>query len=208
MAPTPLAELMDGRTHLMPIDVEQYHDLVAAGVLPEGAPYELLDGVVVRKDRSHVGDDPMTVGHEHAMVIMRLTELGGRLKAAGAHIRAQLPVTLPPYDEPEPDGAIVVGKFEDYAERHPGADDILCVIEVADASLSRDRSVKARIYADSGIPQHIIVNLPDRAIEVYTEPLRGKGRYGRSETQVPGQRVSLPVRGREFVTVPVRSLLP
>jgi hypothetical protein len=37
---------------LEPISVERYHRMIAAGILPEGAPIELIDGLLVRKDRS------------------------------------------------------------------------------------------------------------------------------------------------------------
>jgi hypothetical protein len=40
-------ELLDDRTVLMPLTVEQYHQMIAGGIVAEGEPYELLDGWIV-----------------------------------------------------------------------------------------------------------------------------------------------------------------
>jgi hypothetical protein len=204
-------ELVENRAMLLPLTVGQYHGMIEAGFLAEGEPYELLDGYVVRKDRSAVGNDPMTVGHEHALAISNLADLNPRLHRLGCYVRIQSPVTLPPWNEPEPDAAIVLGTQRDYAGRHPGAADVTCVIEVADSSLRRDRTTKLRIYAGSGIACYIIVNLPDRVIEVYTQPLPGKGRaarYGQLTTLSGRQTVEFPAAGGKRLSVPVRKLLP
>ena len=63
------------QAQLWPWTVEQYHHLIDIGILPEGEPYELLDGQLVRKDRSATGADPMTVSTEHAWVVRKLTRL-------------------------------------------------------------------------------------------------------------------------------------
>lgn len=188
--------------------VDDYHRMIEDGTLEEGAPFELLDGQVVRKLRNAAGDDPMTVGDDHRIAVQLLGKLDRQFEKLGCHVPIQQPLLLPPFDEPEPDGAIVRGKLRDYAKRKPGARDVLCVIEVADASLGRDRGYKQRIYADSGIPVYAIVNLPDRVVEYYTEPLMGKGRYGRSVTLPPKQTVEFPAAGGKSLKVPVRRLMP
>src|SRR5688572_28665436 len=177
-----LSDVFDERTIPMAYTVDEYHSLIVNGLIIEGEPYELLDGYVIRKDRSAVGEDPMTVGNEHSWAVTALQELCPRLRKHGCYMRIQQPVTLPPDNEPEPDGAIALGSKDDYLEANLGAKDTLCVIEVADASLKRDRTTKQRIYANHGIQQYIIVNLPDRAIEVYTQPIEGKGRYSQIVT--------------------------
>ena len=45
------------------------------------------------------------------------------------------------------------------------------VVEVAESSLPRDRSHKARIYARALVPVYWIINLVDHQIEVYTDPI-------------------------------------
>lgn len=203
-----LRELVDERTVLLPLTVEQYHQMLATGILVGGDPYELLDGHIFHKDRSAAGEDPMSVGHEHTWVVQKLNRLNPKLEKLGCHMRTQVPVTLPPYDEPEPDGSVAFGTEDDYVGRHPGAADVTCVIEVADSSLRRDRTTKLRIYANSGIAQYVIINLPDRIIEVYTHPRKGRGRYGPAVTLGPADTLALPTAKGKTLAVRVRDLLP
>jgi Uma2 family endonuclease len=192
----------------VPITVDQYHQMIAAGILKEGQPVELLDGLLVRKDRSQSGGDQMRVGHEHVWAIYRLGELNETLKLHGCHIRTQQPVTLPPDNEPEPDGAILKGAPDACRKRLPEPTDILAVIEVADSSLQDDRTAKQRIYATAGIPRYIIINLVGRAVEAYTAPDVLLGRYGSLQSLKPGESLRLPTGTDVDVEVPVETLLP
>jgi hypothetical protein len=206
-----LRDMVEDRATVLPLTVGQYHRLTAAGVVPEGEPFELLNGYVIRKDRSAAGEGPMTVGPEHAWVIRELTDLNPRFRRFGCHLQIQLPVSLPPWNEPEPDGAIVIGAKDDYRGRHPGAKDVLCVIEVADSSLHRDRTTKLRIYAASGIRQYLIINLPDCLIERHSGPIAGHGRtarYGKVELLKPGQTIELPAPCGNGLKIAVRRLIP
>ena len=92
------------------LTVEQYHRMIETGILRSGDPIELLEGQLVPKDRSAVGEDPMTVGNRHALAIGILTELNAQLANRGSYLRIQLPITVLPDSEPEPDGCIVRGR--------------------------------------------------------------------------------------------------
>jgi Uma2 family endonuclease len=208
MSATATQELLDPRTLLWSLTTDQYHQMIRDRVLEEGEPYELLDGQIVRKDRSAKGEDPMTVGYDHAWAVTNLGQLNPRFNALGCHIRLQQPIELPPDHEPEPDAAIVRGTVDDYRGRHPSPVDVLCVIEVADASLRRDRTTKLRIYADAGIERSLIINLPQQTIEIYTQPQIGHGRYAQSTTLTLDQTVSFPTVAAQEVTLDVRNLLP
>lgn len=188
--------------------VGQYHTMIETGVLKSGTPLELLDGQLVWKDRSTAGEDPMTVGLGHSFSINVLTGLNARLNRLGCHVRIQLPISLPSYNEPEPDAAIIRGKLADYTKRHPGASDALCVIEVSDSSLAIDRGRKLRVYANSGVKLYILINLPDRVVERYAGPLIGKGRYAESKVLGPKDKVTFPTAKGKGLTVTVKSLLP
>lgn len=61
-------------------------------------------------------------------------------------------------------------KTTDYRDRHPGAAEVLLVVEVAETTLERDRGLKKRLYASEGIPHYWIVNLVDRQLECYSDP--------------------------------------
>jgi hypothetical protein len=193
---------------VLPLTVDQYHQMIAGGILREGEPVELIDGVLIRKDRSASGEDPTTVGHGHAWVVYQLGELNELLKPHNCHIRTQQPVTLLPKNEPEPDGTILRGSSEIYRQRHPEPQDVLAVIEVADSSVNADRNTKGRIYSMAGIPVFVVVNLNDRAIEIYTKPDVSRGRYALTETVKAGQTLRLPT-GTEFeLEIAAERLLP
>ena len=159
--------------------VNEYHEMIANGTIMEGEPFELLDGQIVRKIRSATGEDIMTVGIEHALIVKRLANLSKSFEPLSCHVQSQQPISIPPRDEPEPDAAIVRGSVEDHTEHHPYASDILCIIEVADSSLSRDRGYKMQLYANAGIAMYVIVNLIDRVVEIYEQPVVGSGRFAR-----------------------------
>jgi Uma2 family endonuclease len=192
---------------LIGLTVEQYHRMIEAGILEEGAPIELLDGFLVRKDRAKAGEDSMTVNDEHIWAVENLRRVLRDVESRGYYIRLQQPVVLPPDGEPEPDGAIVRGNMDDYRRRKPVAADISCVIEVADSSLSKDRGTKQRIYADAGIGQYVIINLVDKVVEVYERPLSGAGRYEDVQRRNGGEQVVFRV-GLTPIEVEASKLLP
>ena len=53
------------------------------------------------------------------------------------------------------------------------------LVEVADSSLHRDRTIKAHRYARAGIADYWILNLVDRQLEVYRSPVPDPTRPGR-----------------------------
>lgn len=182
-----LREAVSPPTELATLTVEQYHRMLAAEVLADGEPIELLDGVLVPKDRGK----GMTMHPQHSLALSRLLRLGPRIGALGGHLRLQSPLTLEPLHEPEPDAMLVHGQPERYAERHPGAADVGCVIEVSSSSLERDRTTKQRIYADADLPQYLIINLVDQRVETYEEPKPGAGRYSVVQLAAGDERVTL-----------------
>ena len=188
--------------------VDEYNQMLASGAIEEGAPFELLDGRIVRKIRNASGENPMTIGTGHATVTTRLADLNAALKPLGCYMRVQLPVSLLQYDMPEPDGLIARGTDADYMQHHPVAADVLCIIEVADASLQRDRGSKMEIYANSALPMYIIFNLTQRVVEVYTEPVKDEGRYAKLATLSLEQTIAFPTAFGQPLAVPVKQLLP
>ena len=161
-----------------PITVQQYHAMISTGILLEGAPIELIDGLLVQKDRRDNCGAITMVGPRHATAVQKLPRL---LETAVAghpfHARSQQPITLSGLGEPEPDTALVAGTPDDYSGHHPGPADVRLVAEIADSSLAYDRTTKQRVYATACIPLFWIVNLHDDVIEVYETPLPDQGRY-------------------------------
>jgi Uma2 family endonuclease len=190
---------------IVPLTVEQYHGMLAAGILAEGEPIELLDGLLVRKSRG----EGMTTHPQHALVVSKLTMLlVAAINGMPCHLRVQSPVTLPPYNEPEPDLAIINGPPTAFADRHPGPADVACAIEVAGSSLERDRTVKQRIYASAGIPQYVIVNLIDSRIEVFEKPDSAKGRYRWHAALAEDKEIGLLLPEHRRLIFPATEWLP
>ena len=188
---------------LVPLTVEQYHHIRVMGILDEDAPVELLNGLLVQKDRG----EQMPVSPLHALVTSRLMRLASEIEAGGCHLRVQNPITIPPSHEPEPDGAVVRGCPEAYLEHHPLPQDVLCLIEIADSSLSRDRTTKQRIYAVAEIPQYLIVNLTEQRVEIYEEPHAAAGHYSTVRIVHREETVSLSLDEQQL-QIPASRLLP
>ncbi|MDB5295406.1 MAG: hypothetical protein JWO31_1389 [Phycisphaerales bacterium] len=190
------------------LSVDQYHAMMEKGIVREGEPFEPIDGRIVCKNRAAARDDPTTIGDRHVWSVVKLGEVSRLLEPFGCHLRAQQPISIPPYDEPEPDGAIVVGTEDDYLHHKPAAGEILCVIEVSDSSLLYDRRVKGRTYATAGLPLYVFLNLVDVVAEVYRLPGAMGGSYGPPDVLPKGQVLALPTATDTGVEVPVERLLP
>jgi Uma2 family endonuclease len=90
-------------------------------------------------------------------------------------VRVQGSFGIPALDSaPQPDLAWL--RRHDYKTRRPTPEDVLLVIEVADSSLAKDRGLKAGLYAEAGISDYWIVNIPERVIEVRRDPQGGSYR--------------------------------
>lgn len=141
--------------------VDEYHRLIAAGILTSDDHVELLDGQIVEM----VPQDPL-----HASTTDEGSDYLKALFAGRAKVRMQLPITLSSSSEPEPDIAVVRLDPNRYRDRHPTPEDVFLIIEIADTTLSHDRNRKARSYAQAGIPEYWVVNLKQRQVIVYRQP--------------------------------------
>jgi Uma2 family endonuclease len=191
-----VSHAVDVPADLWRLGVDQYHAMVEAGILTTDDPVELLDGYLVAKM-------PKNPSHTAATYLVR--KALERLVPSGWLVHAQEPVTLAS-SEPEPDVLVVRGEPRHYLDRHPGPRDVALVVEVADASLRKDRGLKKRLYAEAGIALYWVVNLVDRRLETYAEPsgsdYRQKQEYG------PDDEVAVVVGGVEVGRVAVRDVLP
>jgi len=192
---------------LVPLTVDQYHKMIARGILPEGAPIELIDGLLVRKDRSDRGGNPMSHGPGHVAGVRRLNRQFRPVEERGYLLHSQLPVTLDENGEPEPDLTLVRGQEADFVRRLPSAKDIAAAMEVADSSLTYDRTTKLRIYAVAAIPVYWIVNLVDRQIEVYEKP-RPDGTYAVCNIYKLGQKAKLLLEPGLEIDVAMADVIP
>jgi Uma2 family endonuclease len=72
---------------------------------------------------------------------------------------------------------------------NPLPSDLALVVDIADASLPRDRGLEKRLYALAGIPVYWIINLLERRCEVDTEP---SGPAGQPDYKIMGRRMRFP----------------
>ncbi|MEZ4222334.1 MAG: Uma2 family endonuclease [Polyangiaceae bacterium] len=124
-------------------------------------------------------------GPPHSGIIQKLNKLLVFGVGDRAELRCQLPWVAGDYSMPQPDFAIV--PRGSYMREHPS--EALLVIEVSDSSLAYDRGVKRQLYAEFGVPECWIVNVPERRIEVFTSPTDGA--YRDSRSYGPGDCITL-----------------
>ena len=190
------------------MNASQYHRMLEQGIIPEDASTELLNGIIVHKDRSDSGGDPMGHGPRHRLIVRLLTRLVSRIDSSDRHLQIQLPIRLSLISEPEPDGAVILGPDRQFADDLPGAEHVASVIEVADSSLERDAEEKHRAYAGAGIPQYVIVNLRENKLEIHSAPEPASGRYTSIRRAGKGETFELHLGGGRFLEIIADDLLP
>jgi Uma2 family endonuclease len=141
--------------------VEEYHRMLEAEILTDSDRVELLEGQILEMSPQQP---------PHAATTQRSFNYLSRLLAGKAFLRMQLPVTLRPNSEPEPDIAVVQIDSGEYADHHPTAADIFLLVEVADTTLRRDCQQKARIYAQAKIAEYWVLDVSDRQVYVFRQP--------------------------------------
>lgn len=182
---------MTAQTHRF--DVTDFYRMGEAGILREDQRVELLDGDV---------SDMMPIGPYHSSRVDTLMRIFVREDNGGYLLRVQNPLRLSEFSEVLPDIALVAPRAHRYSEAHPGAEDTLLVIEVADSTVARDRNVKLPLYARAGIEEVWIVNVPMRQVEVY----RGPNYLEYSEHIVLGAGQSAAPLAFPDISIPVAEL--
>jgi Uma2 family endonuclease len=185
---------------ILRLSVKQYHQMIESGILTDDDQVELLEGWLVYK---------MAKTPPHRLATGLVREALAAVVPAGWYVDSQEPITLAD-SEPEPDGVIVRGARRDYLRRHPGPEDVALVVEVANATLERDRGVKKKLYAQAAIPAYWIINLAERQCEVYTQPSgpTDEPDYRVRQNYKPGEEVPVVVAGREVGRLSVGEILP
>ncbi len=180
--------------------VVEYRQLSEAGMFNDDDAVELLEGLVVAKRPKNP---------PHILVCKLLRRYLERLLGEGWHVATQDPLSTED-SEPEPDLAVLRGVEEDYGERLPTSADSPLVIEVSDTTLNRDRGIKRRIYARTGVQQYWIANVTDKTIEVYSEPSGSaeSPAFGRSQRYTLGETVPVVIDGNILGEIAVDQLFP
>ena len=182
------------------ISVAQYHQMIKAGILTDGDPVELLEGLLVEK---------MSKKPPHRAVTLLFRRALEHIVEGNWYVDSQEPITTND-SEPEPDITVIRGDTLHYLDRHPGPEDTALVIEVADATLRRDRGIKKRLYARAGIPVYWVVDVNKLQIEVYSQPnhQRVKPDYQQHRVYHSTEEIPVFLDGIEIGKIPVHKLLP
>lgn len=146
------------------LSVAQYEIMMESGVFggSNRQRVELIRGVIRKMN---------PIGNEHSLLVSEFDAWCHEHWSRDQFmIRCQLPLLVPTSDGvPEPDIAVVTRKRY---TRHPLPEDVLLVVEVADSSVAMDLGEKLALYAEAGIEDHWVVNIPSRVIHVYRSPQR------------------------------------
>lgn len=143
--------------------VDEYYKMIELGMLKDYEKAEIIDGELIQK---------MTIGDKHAAVVDRLNRIFVRNVSDDILVRIQNPLRLSDFNEPEPD--LVLADLTKYdGNRHPRPQEVILLVEVSDSTLKYDRDFKIPLYAEAGIPEVWIVNLPNNIIEIHQKPSNG-----------------------------------
>jgi Uma2 family endonuclease len=173
----------------------EYRHAAETGVFGPEERLELIEGEIFRMPAMN---GPHATASTLAEIALR------EIFTAGYVVRIQKPLALGEDSEPEPDVAVVRGSARDYTGDHPTT--AVLVVEVADSSLSFDRTRKAPLYAQAGIPEYWILNLLERVLEVYRNPDQANGEY--REITRSGENDTVSPLAAPAASIAIRDLQP
>jgi Uma2 family endonuclease len=178
----------------------EYDKLIEIGFFQPDDPIELIGGELLFAEPQ---------GAEHYTAIRRTARALEVAFGPGWDVRTQGPIGLDDESEPEPDVAVVPGNLDDCSREHPARP--VLTVEVAVSSLGVDRQHKGSVYARAGLTDYWVLNLVDRVLEVYREPVTDSAapfgwRYGRAE--VLGAEAHVTPLAAPAASIPVARLLP
>ena len=167
------------------VSTAKYLQMIAAGVLGPKDRVELIEGMIVQMS-------PQGSRHNHFLIQLNylFVPLWDR-----ATIAVQATVTIAEGAVFDPDFLLLRRRADGYKSSHPGAQDILLVVEAAESSLSRDQKIKLPVYASAGIPEYWIADLEQETLIVHRDPQPGG--YRLIETR-RGDDVVSPLAAPDF----------
>ncbi len=144
--------------------VAEYHRMGETGILGPDERIELVRGVIREMSPKNWA---------HVMVSKSIYDLLRDALRGRASVYNEAPLAADEIDsEPEPD-VLVCSNPDEWAYRSRRTKPLL-VIEVAISSLEYDLGEKASLYAEAGVPEYWVVNLIERVLVVFREPLEGR----------------------------------
>jgi len=143
------------------ISAEEYLRMGETGVFAPEARLELIEGEII---------EMAPIGSPHAGTVAILTRLLSRAAGDSALVWVQNPLVIGERSVPQPDLVLLKPRADSYTRSHPTAADVLLVVEVSDTTLAFDLGTKIPLYARAGIAEAWVVDLQERAVQVFREP--------------------------------------
>ena len=170
--------------------IEDYLALEATGAFDHYAKTELLDGEIFSMNAQH---------RPHAFYKSELVyRLRQALEAIGSdlYVMSEASVTMPDFSLPEPD---VILTSEPRGEGFIPLASVALLVEVADTTLKSDLGRKAPLYAEAGVAEYWVVDLPNRKVRQFWGPSGDS--YAEESAQSFGERL-------DAKTLPIAIILP
>ena len=183
------------------LSVRQFEKMIAAKIFRHDTRVELLGGIPAVQ---------MTKYSHHNYAVRRLGNMLRELVVPDHLVSEEKSIHLAMGWRPEPDIVVARGPDDRYRKTDPTADDIALIAEVSESTYTTDRGVKWRGYAAAGIAVYWIVNLDQRVIEVYTNPVGREKQASYENKTVFAASDGLPVviAGQEIGRIAVNEILP
>jgi len=140
----------------------EYNDMIASNVLSD-LRVQLVDGEILEMSPH---------GNSHALSITLVQDELLSAFPMGHVVRIQLPISIVPRSQPEPDIAVVRGRPRDFPVPPTTA---VLVVEVSDSSLAFDLGKKAALYAAAGIADYWVLDIFGRRLIVHRQPVVDAG---------------------------------
>jgi Uma2 family endonuclease len=167
--------------------VDEVERMLAAGILREPEPFELIGGELVAMAAKN---------RQHEVLRTELALYWGARLGRDLKIASETPLRLGEHDAPEPD---LIAYPASLLAPDVRADTVLLVVEIADTSLASDLETKPPRYAASGVREYWVINARNLVTTVHREP-RQSGEYAyrqdfeATDTLTPTLAPSLAVR--------------
>jgi Uma2 family endonuclease len=200
MTAVELEPIRPQRSRRFPINKDAFYRMMEAGEF-NGKRVELIGGEIIEMPAQ---------SNWHGWAVKAATTHLDAVYGPNFWVRVQMSLDLSPLSVPDPDVAVIRGRYLDLAQR-TNPTTALLVVEVSETTLADDRRSKGSLYAASGIPEYWIVNMVQRVVEVYRNPQVDSEeefghRYSSMTTLDDGQVVEVP--GMPGKGIKVSDLLP
>jgi Uma2 family endonuclease len=159
--------------------VEEFQRISEAGIFPPDSRFELIRGEIIEMP------NPTRL---HSGRVNKLTRVFTMKLGESAIVCIQNPMFIDKMSEPRPDVVICKPLPELFGPFEPDPADVLLLVEISDTSLRYDTKIKSRLYAEVGIPEYWILNIPDGVLQIQTDPMDGE--YRRIESFKRGQTIT------------------